>query len=79
MGVIIIDGKELPKIQKFKKEDIQLIKDINKVFENHGLKGKITRIEFDCGTPPPPEDMPRCYRICTFGPRDEPICQWICY
>jgi len=78
MGIIITDGKELPKVARFKEVDIQLVKDLQKVFNNYGLKGKITRIEFDCGTPPHPELEKRCYRTCIPGPDDKPICQWIC-
>ena len=78
MEGIRIDGKELPRIAKFTEIDIKLHEALTAVFADFGLKGTLTRVEFDCGTPPPPP-MKRCYRVCTFGPDDRPICTWICY
>ncbi|KKN30546.1 hypothetical protein LCGC14_0832940 [marine sediment metagenome] len=78
MGVIIVDGKELPKVRKFMEVDVQLIKDITKVFKDYGLAGSVKRVEFDCGTPVKPPKIPKCYRVCFFGPDDRPICHWVC-
>ncbi len=78
-GGIIIDGKDLPRIAKFAETDIQLHKELTAVFAKFGLEGRLTRFEFQCGTVPRPIPKLRCYRSCTFGPDDRPICIWVCY
>lgn len=74
-----------PNVMEFQEADRGLLTDLNTVFLKHGLEGSITRVEFDLGIPggdlppgPKPEP-PRCFRICYPGPRDEPICVWICW
>ncbi len=78
-GGIIVDGKDLPKAAEFSKLDMQLHKELTAVFERFGLEGRLVRFEFVCGTEPKPLPKIRCYRYCTFGPDDRPICIWICY
>jgi hypothetical protein len=43
-----------------------------------GLKGSIVRVEFDCGTVPPPRPKGNCFRVCFSGPDDRPYCIWVC-
>ena len=81
MGEIIIDGKKLPRVAAFDRYDLALVKNLNKVFVEHGLKGRIISVEFGCGTlpPKPPIQPPLCYRVCVLGPDDGPICRWECH
>jgi len=80
MGGVIIDGKKLPRVARFDKNDLALFKDLHKVFVEHGIKGRIISVEFGCGMPPiRPPPPPRCFRVCVPGPDDRPICRWICY
>lgn len=78
-GGVIIDGKHIK--TELLKEDRELLWEINDVFYKHGWKGRITRLEYECGTPPPraEEIQKRCFRKCHPGPKGEPICEWVCY
>jgi hypothetical protein len=71
---------ELPVVVPFGERDRKLMRDITEVFERHGIKGKLIRVEFGCGMPPPkPKVKIRCYRECVPGPDDAPICTWVCW
>ena len=78
-GGVIIDGKHIE--TELLKEDRELLWEINDVFYKHGWKGRIIRLVYECGTPPPkPEEIKkRCFRKCRPGPKGEPICEWECY
>lgn len=71
-GGVIVDYKPLPEM------DIQLLKEVNSVFEKFGFEGKLRLLEFECGTPPPKQPIRNCVRICRPGPVDQPICIWVC-
>jgi hypothetical protein len=79
-GGVIIDGKR--HVIGFEKWDKTLIADVEKVFAKHGVLGRIAQLQItvDCGMPPQKSPrLPRhCFRVCHPGPRDEPICTWIC-
>lgn len=72
---------EKPHVTLFKDKDNTLIMDLNDVFVKHDLKGRIVRVEFDCGTPPPPSpnDLPSCFRVYVPGPDDKPYYIWLCF
>jgi len=69
---------ELPVVSVSEKQDMLLLEDLNKVFAEHGIEGKLTRVEIDCGTEPPKPPRAICYRMCIPGPDDRPYCIWIC-
>lgn len=78
-GGIIVDLKDLPKVKSLTEEDTKLISRINEVFHEFDMDGRVRRIEFECGTPPPKPDIDiHCFKICFFGPDDLPYCIWIC-
>jgi hypothetical protein len=71
-----------PQVTLFKSEDRDLIKSLNEVFARHGWnEGRIVRIEFDCGTPPPlnPKDFQSCYRVCVPDYNNKSYCTWVCF
>lgn len=69
---------ELPVVRAIEEQDIALLRDINDVFEKHGLTGKLARVEFDCGMEPQKPPRAICYRVCIPGPDDRPYCIWVC-
>lgn len=70
---------EIPIVSAFEERDKVLLRDLNSVFEKHGVRGKISRIEFDCGMEAPkPSARERCFRVCYPGPDDRPYCIWVC-
>jgi hypothetical protein len=69
---------EKPHLMQFEERDRALMKELTGVFAKHGLKGSIVRVEFDCGTVPPPRPKGNCFRVCFSGPDDRPYCIWVC-
>ncbi len=67
--------EDIPMGGRFQYGDSILLQDLNAVFEKHGWKGSIARLEFDSGMHEPPKF---CFRVCVPGPDDRPICWWVC-
>jgi hypothetical protein len=72
--------KKLPIAAKVQEVDIDLLKDLGKVFEERGWKGFIHSITFiSPGISPGPMAGIDCLKICRSGPREELICTWECW
>ncbi|MFX1281342.1 MAG: hypothetical protein ACFFA3_18485 [Promethearchaeota archaeon] len=72
--------KKLPVAKKLEEVDIDLLRDLGKVFEEYGYKGSIERITV---VMPPKSLNPmagiNCWQFCFTGPRGEVICTWECW
>ena len=72
--------KKLPLATKVQKSDILLLKDLQNVFEEHGLIGSIKQVTF---VMPPKTVDPmagiNCWKFCFSGPMGEVICTWECW
>lgn len=69
---------EKPHVKMFEEKDKILWEDLTDVFRKNGLEGRVVRVEFKCGTPPPPRPKGGCFRVCSLGPDDRPYCIWVC-
>ena len=71
---------DMPEIRGLTRKEIQLLGELGQVFEKHGLKGRVVRVEFDCGTPPQGPPRPdRCVRVTYAGPADRPYVTVFCF
>lgn len=70
---------EAPRVKPMDKKDLMFLGELQQVFEKYGMKGSLTRVEFDCGRRKQgPERAGNRYRMCVLGDKGKPVFTWFC-